>query len=620
MAKSNLAPIKTMTLPRLELSSAVSAVRLYRSIIRDIELKIEQVYFWTDSTLNIQYISNDEFRFKTFVANRIAEINNSTDRNQWRHIPGDMNPADLVTRAVVSPKHLLKENKQGTTWFQGPKFLYGNDIWPDQEVISRDSLQNDDLEVNSKHILLTLETMPLADDLISFDRFSKWCRLERTVAWVMRFISNSRQKDKQIGQINCTEIENSRKLILRKVQSVAFNDELECLKSNKEVNGSLKSLTPFIDNNGFMKVGGRLRLFETIHRVKHPIIMPKDHKVTDLIIAHVHAKVGHVGVEQTLAEVRQEYWIVHGRTAVKRIIRRCLFCKVRRAKYMYPFMADLPCGRLAINQPPFTHTGVDLFGPVYIKQGRKRLKRWVALFTCLTVRCVHLEVIENADADAFISALRRFVNRRGCPEFMYSDNGTNFIGASNEMREFRAQINHKKVEDFCVNVNIKWNFNPPLAPHMGGIWERMIRSTKEILSGLMGKNSVTDSQLYTLLTETESILNNRPLTHVSDDPEDFEALTPNHLLLGMHKGWSFVASVDEKEVSSRRKWRQVQALARMFWERWRKEYLPEITKRHKWDKQNGCQEMKEGELVLLDDSGMKKKTWSPGTNSPIDTQ
>ena len=611
MAKSKLAPIRTMSLPRLELSSAVSAVRLCKLIMNELELEINQVYFWTDSTLNLQYISNEKFRFKTFVANRIAEIHENTDRSQWKHIPGNMNPADLVTRGVSVPRDLLKENKFGTCWLRGPAFLTTNIDWPHQIELSGNESIVHDQEVNRNRIFMTLETRIQKENLISFDRFSKWNRLKRTIAWCTRFISNIRQKDKQTGQITCNEMENSKKILVRNIQQEIFNEEIQALTNKSHIrNSGLKELTPFIDDENILRVGGRLRRFNASREAKYNMILPKDHKVTDLIITHFHTKNGHAGVEHTLAELRQEYWVVHGRSAVKKVIRKCFFCNVRRAKHMYPFMADLPVGRLAMDKPPFAHSGVDLFGPMYIKQGRKRLKRWVVLFTCLTVRCVHLEVVENADTDAFINALRRFVNRRGCPDVLHSDNGSNFVGASNELKEFRKEIDNKKVEDYCTNVKIKWEFNPPLAPHMGGVWERMVRSTKEVLSGLMADKVVTDPQLYTLLTEVESILNSRPLTHVSDNPNDLEALTPNHLLLGKYKKWEFVASVGDKEVSSRRKWRQVQALASMFWERWRREYLPEKTKRNKWNKVN--QEIMPGELILINDDVVKRKAWSMG--------
>ena len=211
-----------------------------------------------------------------------------------------------------------------------------------------------------------------------------------------------------------------------------------------------------------------------------------------------------------------------------------------------------------------------MFGPVIIKQGRKQLKRWVSLFTCLTIRSVHLEVVETAETDAFISALRRFTNRRGCPKKMYSDNGSNFVGTSTELKEFINGIDHNAINDFATGLHIDWQFNPPKAPHMGGAWERLVRSVKEILFGVLQNHILTDQQLYTVLTEVENIVNSRPLTHISDDINDLEPLTPNHLLLGNHCNWSAVINTTASDVFSRKKWKQVQGVSCEFWGRCKK--------------------------------------------------
>ena len=391
-----------------------------------------------------------------------------------------------------------------------------------------------------------------------------------------------------------------------------FMHEFDVLKNGGSiVKGFLADLAPYVDNEGILRVGGRLRRAPISEEAKHQIVLPKKHHLTDLIVSHEHRRKGHIGPAHVLSELRQEFWVIHGKSVVKRIIKKCFFCKIRRAKIMFPYMADLPVGRTSMSNPPFSHCGVDLFGPIMIKQGRKKLKRYGVLFTCLTVRCVHLEVVETAETDTFINALRRFVNRRGSPLVIYSDNGTNFKGASAELAEFRESLDKKKIETFCADVSIKWIFNPPSAPHMGGIWERLVRSTKEVLMGLVNEKTLTDDQLYTVLTEVESILNSRPITHLSDDVNDLEPITPNHILLGLHKKWSSIATSNERDVVSRKKWRQVQAISKMFWSRWQKEYLPEITKRSKWtEKTNGS--FKEGELVLVLDDMTRKGSWNLG--------
>ena len=230
------------------------------------------------------------------------------------------------------------------------------------------------------------------------------------------------------------------------------------------------------------------------------------------------------------------------------------------------------------------------------------------LFTCLTIRCVHLEVVEDCETDSFINALRRFVNRRGSPAHVYSDNGSNFTGASNELKEFVQGLDAESIIDFATTVNIQWSFNPPKAPHMGGAWERLVRSVKEVMFGLVKNQVLTDPQLLTLLTEAESIVNSRPITHISDDPTDLGALTPNHLLLGQHRSWASIRDISEVDICSRKKYKQVQALAATFWTRWLKEYLPSLTVRPKGWRENNVK-FQEGELVLLKEDDVKRGLW-----------
>ena len=234
-------------------------------------------------------------------------------------------------------------------------------------------------------------------------------------------------------------------------------------------------------------------------------------------------------------------------------------------------------------------------------------KRWVILFTCLTIRCVHLEVVEDCETDAFINAVRRFVNRRGCPSDVFSDNGSNFTGACTEVEEFVRKMDKEKITNFATSFSINWHFNPPAAPHMGGSWERLVRSVKEVMYGLVKNHILTDPQLLTLLTEAESIINSRPLTHLSEDVNDLGALTPNHILLGRHRNWASITNIEDCDINSRKKYKQVQAIANVFWKRWRMEYLPTLTKRPKWRRKKPSYKI--GELVLLQDDDVKRGKW-----------
>ena len=268
----------------------------------------------------------------------------------------------------------------------------------------------------------------------------------------------------------------------------------------------LDRLKPVIDN-ALLRVGGRLDNAPLADEVKHPVILPPDHHVTTVLITHYHHKVGHSGAGMTWAALRERFWIIRGGATVRKVLARCFKCRKRNAKRGEQLMADLPAERATSDKPPFTNTGVDYFGPFLVKRRRTEVKRYGCVFTCLASRAVHLETASSLDTDAFINALRRFINRRGCPEKIVSDNGTNFKGGYKELKESLAALNSQKVGKFLTQKGIHWAFNPPGASHMGGVWERIIRSVRKILEGLLNQQLVTDEQLTTLMTEVEAILN-----------------------------------------------------------------------------------------------------------------
>ena len=212
---------------------------------------------------------------------------------------------------------------------------------------------------------------------------------------------------------------------------------------------------------------------------------------------------------------------------------KCVKCRKQRAGVSQPFMADLPQERMQERVFPFTNTGVDYFGPFEVKFMRKTMKRWRCLFTCLTTRAVHIEVVPSLEAETCLTAITRFIARRGKPGTILSDNGINFVGAAKEMRDCINAWNQSDIEkSSSARKDIKWKFNPPGAPHFGGIWERLVRSCKKAMIAVLDGRSLTDDILITTMCLVEQTLIARPLTSVSDDPDDLEALTPNHFLMG----------------------------------------------------------------------------------------
>ena len=263
---------------------------------------------------------------------------------------------------------------------------------------------------------------------------------------------------------------------------------------------------------------------------------------------------------------------------------------------MQPIMSDLPKERLAYQSPPFTNTGVDYFGPFYVTIRRTTEKRWGFLFTCLTTRAVHVEIVTSMDTSSCVMGVERFVSRRGTPAMIWSDNGRNFIGAKKELRESIENWNVVNIAAELAHKGIKWRFNPPSAPHQGGIWERLVRSFKRVLYAILGTRRLTDEVLHTTFCLVENALNSRPLTPVSADPCDLNALTPNHFLLGEHS--TSIPSVVGNEFDHRKRYARAQSYANVIWSCWIKEYVPTLNRRSKWQTP-AEQHLKTGDLVWI---------------------
>ena len=279
-------------------------------------------------------------------------------------------------------------------------------------------------------------------------------------------------------------------------------------------------------------------------------------------------------------------------------------------------MADLPCDRLE-PAPPFTYSGVDFFGPFYVKEGRSEKKRWGCLFTCLVTRAIHLEVANSLTTDSFINAYRRFVGRRGPIRQLRSDRGTNFVGARNELQASLDKmcddkIKHQLLLDKCDFVNFKMNV--PYASHMGGAWERMICTARTVLCALLDQHcrQLDDELLYTLMVEVESIVNSRPLTYVDmSSNSDEQPLTPSQLLTLKSKVvLPLPGNFVKEDLYCRKRWRRIQFLANEFWSRWRREYLPTLQERRKWTRPQD--NLVEGDIVLLLDDNVLRCEWSKG--------
>ena len=356
---------------------------------------------------------------------------------------------------------------------------------------------------------------------------------------------------------------------------------------------SLVQLNPTKDDNGLLRVNGRLRLADKIpYDTKHPIVLPKDHYLTRLIILDVHEALGYgSGIEHRLTQLRVRFWMVKGRRYVRAVVTSCPECRRRfSTKTAGQMMAPLPRPRLESMRA----------GPFLTKQGRgkKRAKRYLCLFTCLATRAVHLEMSYALDSDSFINAFVRMVSRRGAPSYVVSDKGTNFVGAEREMRELIENLDQEKiVRETTKYQPITWKFNPPSAPHFGGVFEALMKSAKKAIKIILGDADIRDEELHTAICGAEEMINSRPITYLGADPNDPAPLTPNHLIVGQIGGRFAPEAVDKEEVYNPvRRWHRVQQLLGLFWMRWRKEFLPTLNVRKKWFHPHN---LKSGDVVLI---------------------
>ncbi|XP_062703534.1 uncharacterized protein LOC134285986 [Aedes albopictus] len=574
-----------------------------------LNLHIEERHFWTDSTTALAWIKSDSRRYHPYVAFRVGEILNSSNIDEWHHVPSKQNVADMATKWGSGP-----DFQPDNRWFIGEHFLYQSmSEWPKQ--IQKQQWHTEE-EVRAVYHL----HRELPQPLIDVSRFSNWNRLLRTAAYVCRAIKKFRNEEIS-GTLTSDELLQGENLLWRQTQLQAYPDEYSALEYNSKHPteeplslakcSKLYTESPFIDDADVIRMNSRISAapnaaFET----KYPVILPKDHPTTRLLVDSYHRRFLHSNNNTVLNEIRQHFRIPQLRSIIKRISKECQHCKIKRAAPRPPMMAPLPVVRLTPNIRAFSYTGVDYFGPLLVKQGRSLVKRWVALFTCLTIRAVHLEIVHSLSTQSCVMAIRRFVSRRGAPAAFYSDNGTCFKGANSLLCEQIQTIQENCAVTF-TNARTTWHFNPPSAPHMGGCWERMVRSVKTAMSSIAEyPRHPSDEVLETVILEAEAIINSRPLTFIPLDDADQEALTPNHFLLYGCTGVVQPRSAFMIEGHTLRdSWKLSQYLADQFWRRWVLEYLPTLTRRTKWFKP--AKPMEPGDVVYVVDEN-KRNGWTRG--------
>ena len=608
--KSKLSPKHGHTIPRLELCSAVLASEIATAVKSHLDIPIDATYFYSDSKVVLGYLNNRTRRFYTYVSNRVERILRVSQAEQWSYIPSEQNPADIGTRGVQ-----VKELVNSGWWKPPIKMSSDNGVEDSFQMIDPDN----DVEV--RPVITALKVEESSPDHLyweqKFQRFSSWDRLVRGLGLLVEAIS---RKTFHVGKTTVDTLKTTEQLILKKVQKTYFEREIKNLTSSKAVpnDSSLSSLCPYLDEEGILRVGGRLQKADISTSKKNPVLVPKQSHIAVILIRHYHARVHHQGRHITAGALRAAgFWVIGAKGLVSSLLHQCVTCRKLRGKLETQIMAELPACRLR-PVPPFTYVGVDTFGHWTVVSRRTRggcanSKRWAILFTCLTVRAVHIEVVEQMSTSSFINALRRFVSIRGKVLEYRSDRGTNFVGSTDNVRTDAVNIEDPAVRQFLLGEGTKWIFNPPHSSHFGGVWERMIGVARRILDALLLEHStkeLTHEVLVTFMAEVSMIINSRPIVPISSDPENALILSPNVLLTQKENEDVLpLQNIDTREMY-KSNWKHVQVLAEKFWKRWKDEFLQNLQTRRKWKtvKEN----IKEGDVVMLREKDMKRCDWPTG--------
>ncbi|XP_058840761.1 uncharacterized protein LOC131696228 [Topomyia yanbarensis] len=594
IAKSRVAPVSSVSIPRLELCAAVLGSQLVDTVCQSTQFS-GKTTFWTDSAVVLHWILSPPSSWRVFVSNRVAEINRLTKGHQWRHVPTDQNPADHISRGLSTDQLI-----QSDLWWNGPSFITDNiNSWP--PAIVRLSSSAQELHNIERKPLISLSTITLDDTLITSR--SQLGPLLKTIAYCYRFINNCRVTDENrlFGFINPVEYDHALKSIVRLVQRKCFPDEIESLEakdkhvvSNISSKSPLKNLNLILDSFGLLRLKGRLERLSAPIDTRFPMLLPAKHHLTNLIARSIHLQTLHSGPQLLLAPIRQRFWPLRGRDLARRTVHQCITCFRCRPRECKQFMGPLPSVRIT---PAKRRVGQSLGRSVYMYGGKSGPSRRRRRSLVVGMRKPTQAVLES---------------RRSCTNYSLRQQHRVRGRESREMRvELKQQLQSAAVQSVLLQRGVQFQFIPPRAAHFGGLWEAAVKAFKHHFYRIMGQTIYVFDDFRTAVAQIESILNSRPLVPMSNHPEDLNALTPGHFLVGESQ-FSLPEPDHSSTPTNRLKHFQVmQKSVQDLWKRWSRDYIGLLHNRpSRW--RSTPDKIETGTMVLLKRDNVPPLLWPLG--------